>query len=353
MRSVDWQDGVVRFLDQTALPSEELYVETDDPAVIAEAIRALRIRGAPAIGVAAAFAVALAAAGVRGGNDDAVRAAVEDASAMLRRTRPTAVNLFAALDRMEAVLREKGTRSGASVAQRLRDEARCIQQEDINACDRLASFGCPLIPPGSAVLTHCNTGALATAGGGTALNIIMRAWREGRITQVFVDETRPLLQGARLTMWELMRAGVPATLITDSTAAVVMQQHKVQTVFVGADRIAANGDVANKIGTYGVAVLARAHGIPVYVAAPVSTVDLATPDGGRIRIEERDPAEVTSIGGVRIAPDGAGVYAPAFDVTPAPLIEAIITDRGVARAPYGTTLSSLGHPDVGTPGAVT
>ncbi len=345
MRSVDWQGGSVRFVDQTALPGREVYVQTTDPAVIAEAIRALRIRGAPAIGVAAAFGVALAAGGAENAGPATVLAAARDASAMLRTTRPTAVNLFAALDRMDAVIGahhlSPATSSAASLAGRLRDEAQKIQEEDIASCDRLAAYGSPMIPPGSTILTHCNTGALATAGDGTALNIVIHAWRQGRVQHVFVDETRPLLQGARLTMWELQRAGVPATLITDSTAAFVMQQRKVQAVFVGADRIAANGDVANKIGTYGVAVLARAHGIPMYVAAPFSTVDLATRDGAAIHIEERDPAEVTGCGGVRVAPEGARVYAPAFDVTPAPLIDAIITDRGVVRAPYAASLSGL------------
>jgi methylthioribose-1-phosphate isomerase len=355
MRSVDWQGGSVRFMDQTALPGREVYVQTTDPAVIAEAIRALRIRGAPAIGVAAAFGVALAAGGAENAGPETVLAAARDASAMLRTTRPTAVNLFAALDRMDAVIgahhMSPATSSDASLAGLLRDEARKIQEEDIASCDRLAAFGSPMIPPGSTILTHCNTGALATAGDGTALNIVIHAWRQGRVKHVFVDETRPLLQGARLTMWELQRAGVPATLITDNTAAFVMQQRKVQAVFVGADRIAANGDVANKIGTYGVAVLARAHGIPMYVAAPFSTVDLATSDGAAIHIEERDPAEVTDCGGVRVAPEGARVYAPAFDVTPAPLIDAIITDRGVVRAPYAASLSALQNAVPDSPGA--
>jgi methylthioribose-1-phosphate isomerase len=365
MRSVDWQGGSVRFLDQTALPGREVYVQTTDPAVIAEAIRALRIRGAPAIGVAAAFGVALAAGGAEGAGSGTlgsetpgsatVAAAARDASAMLRTTRPTAVNLFAALDRMDAVIAghhlSPSASSASSLAGRLRDEARKIQEEDIASCDRLAAHGSPMIPPGSTILTHCNTGALATAGEGTALNIVIHAWRQGRVKHVFVDETRPLLQGARLTMWELQRAGVPATLITDNTAAFVMQQRKVQAVFVGADRIAANGDVANKIGTYGVAVLARAHGIPMYVAAPFSTVDLATRDGAAIHIEERDPAEVTGCGGVRVAPEGARVYAPAFDVTPGSLIDAIITDRGVVRAPYAASLSSLQKAEPDSPGA--
>jgi methylthioribose-1-phosphate isomerase len=355
MRSVDWQGGSVRFVDQTALPGREVYVQTTDPAVIAEAIRALRIRGAPAIGVAAAFGVALAAGGAENAGPATVLAAARDASAMLRTTRPTAVNLFAALDRMDAVIGAHhlslATSSAASLAGRLRDEAQKIQEEDIASCDRLAAYGSPMIPPGSTILTHCNTGALATAGDGTALNIVIHAWRQGRVKHVFVDETRPLLQGARLTMWELQRAGVAATLITDNTAAFVMQQRKVQAVFVGADRIAANGDVANKIGTYGVAVLARAHGIPMYVAAPFSTVDLATSDGAAIHIEERDPAEVTGCGGVRVAPEGARVYAPAFDVTPAPLIDAIITDRGVVRAPYAASLSALQNAVPDSPGA--
>jgi methylthioribose-1-phosphate isomerase len=341
MRSVDWQGGTVRFLDQTALPLRETYVQTSDPAVVAGAIRALRIRGAPAIGVAAAFGVALAAAGAAGGGADAVRRAARDASAMLRATRPTAVNLFAALDRMDAVVDAAAEPPPADLAGRLLDEALALQREDIASCDRLAVLGAPLISPGSTILTHCNTGALATAGGGTALNIVLRAWKEGRVERVFVDETRPLLQGARLTMWELQKAGVPCTLITDNAAAFVMQRRTVHAVFVGADRIAANGDVANKIGTYGVAVLARAHGVPMYVAAPFSTVDLRTPDGLAIRIEERDPSEVTTVGGASAAPAGAHVYAPAFDVTPASLVDAIITDRGIARAPYGASLAAL------------
>ncbi len=353
MRSVDWQDGAVRFLDQTALPLREAYVLTTDTSVIAEAIRSLRIRGAPAIGVAAAFGVALAAAGAEGSGTDGVLAAARDASAMLRQTRPTAVNLFTALDRMDAVMGAARPATSRSLVDVVRDEALRIQEEDIISCDRLAALGSPLIPPGSAILTHCNTGALATAGSGTALNIVIRAWEEGRVVHVFVDETRPLLQGTRLTMWELQRAGVPSTLITDSTAAFVMRQRKVQAVFVGADRIAANGDVANKIGTYGVAVLARAHGIPMYVAAPFSTVDPGTTDGTGIIIEQRDPSEVTHVAGVRLAPDGVMVYAPAFDVTPASLIDAIITDRGIARAPYAASLSALRRPAPGNPGAST
>jgi methylthioribose-1-phosphate isomerase len=342
MRSIDWQGGALLFLDQSALPLRETRVETSDPAVVAEAIRSLRIRGAPAIGVAAAFGVALAAAAAEGGGPEAVRSAARGASAMLRATRPTAVNLFTALDRMDAVCASADARLAPDLAARLREEALQIQREDIASCDRLAAFGAPLIPGGATVLTHCNTGALATAGDGTALNVIMRAWREGKVERVYVDETRPLLQGARLTMWELQRAGIPCTLITDSTAAFVMQRRAVHAVLVGADRIAANGDTANKVGTYGIAVLARAHGIPVYVAAPFTTVDLSTADGSAIRIEERDPAEVTAFAGTQVAPAGAEVYAPAFDVTPASFIDAIITDRGVARAPYAITLAALG-----------
>ena len=341
MRSVDWQGGTVRFLDQTVLPQREAYVQTADPAVIAEAIRSLRIRGAPAIGVAAAFGVVLGATASERNGVDAVLAAARDASAMLRATRPTAVNLFAALDRMDAVIGARGSAFAATLAERLRDEALKIQQEDIAACDRLAALGSPLIPPGSTILTHCNTGALAVVDYGTALGVIRRAHEQGKRIKVFADETRPRLQGARLTAWELMRWGIDVTLIADNAAGHYMRKGLVNLCLVGSDRTAANGDVANKIGTYKVAVLAKENGIPFYPVLPTSTIDLSLPDGDLIPIEERDGREVTEIDGVRIAPPGVKVGNPAFDVTPHKYVTGIVTENGIAYPPFEISLKKV------------
>lgn len=348
MTTLEWTGRALRFIDQTRLPAEEITVETADYRVVCNAIRTLKIRGAPAIGVAAAFGVVLAVleshCSTRPELDAAVAGAVRDLSS----TRPTAVNLFAALSRMESALR--GAASLESARERLAEEAVAIQQEDILSCRAIGELGSTLIAPGSSLLTHCNAGALATAGEGTALAVVAAAARQGKIRRVFVDETRPLLQGARLTAWELLQLGIETVLITDSTAASVLRRGEVHGVIVGADRIARNGDTANKVGTYPLAVLASHHGVPLYVAAPTSTIDGALPDGDAIPIEERNPEEVTHLGGMRIAPPGVKVFAPAFDVTPARFISAIITERGIARPPYGEALSALLLAGGGSPG---
>jgi methylthioribose-1-phosphate isomerase len=341
MTTLEWADGRLRFIDQTRLPAEEVIVETSDYRVVCEAIRSLKIRGAPAIGVAAAFALLLAVREPHFSTTGELLAVLESAVRDLSATRPTAVNLFAAMHRMEEAARDStGTTPGA-ILNRLREEALAIQREDIESCRRIGELGAGLIAPGSSLLTHCNAGALATAGEGTALAVIAAAARRGNVVRVFVDETRPLFQGARLTAWELVNMGIETILITDSTAASVLRRGDVQGVLVGADRIAANGDTANKIGTYPLAVLAMRHGVPFYVAAPTSTIDRGIPDGGQIPIEERGETEVTHFGGVRIAPRGVKVYAPAFDVTPATLVSAIITERGIVRPPFQTSLAGL------------
>lgn len=338
MITVEWVDGKVRFLDQTLLPFEERYCETDDARVVGDAIRVLQIRGAPAIGVAAAFGVLLAFSPHSPLHLAELKSRALTVIDLLGRTRPTAVNLFAALNRMNVVLETSGAGDGKVLWEDLHREAQAIYQEDVEACRRIGEHGAALLTPCSSVLTHCNAGALATAGQGTALGVITTAARQGKIVRVFVDETRPLLQGARLTSWELLRAGIRVVLITDSTAATVMQRGEIQAVIVGADRIASNGDVANKIGTYPLAVLAHRHHIPFYVAAPLSTLDMETPTGGSIVIEERDPTEVTHCGGRRIAAQGVEVFAPAFDVTPNDLVTAIVTNAGVAYPPYDRSL---------------
>ncbi len=342
MTAVDWLDGKVRFIDQTQLPLKELYVETDDYRVIGDAIRRLQIRGAPAIGVAAAFGLLLAvAASPASTSDDLVRD-FDRAFDILSRTRPTAVNLFTALNRMRRVLQDARSSGARGMRQALGAEARAIQEEDIDACRRIGELGASLIQPGSSILTHCNAGILATAGSGTALSVITTAAAQGKIVQVYADETRPLFQGARLTSWELIKQNIPVTLITDSTAGIVLQQGRVNAIITGADRIAANGDAANKVGTYPLAVLARHHGIPFYIAAPVSTLDPATPDGSRIVIEERDASEVTHVAGTRIAAEGVQVFAPAFDVTPNEFIDAIVTEAGILRQPYTQSIAGIG-----------
>lgn len=335
MSPLRWDDGCLHLIDQLKLPGAEVWGSYTDYRAVAEAIRAMVIRGAPAIGIAAAFGVAL---GARQG------AELDEVIAMLAATRPTAVNLFWALDRMRAriaALRVAGV-SGEALFQPLLDEAHAIWREDIEMCRRMGELGAGLLPEGN-VLTHCNAGGLATGGYGTAVGVIRSAFAAGRIRGVFADETRPYLQGARLTAWELAKCGVPVTLVCDNMAGWLMARGEVQSVIVGADRITASGDIANKIGTYSLAVLAHAHGIPFFVAAPRSTLDLGLKSGEQIPIEERSADEVTLLGGVRIAPVGIKARHPAFDVTPARLITAIITDAGVARAPYDKTLLEL-HP---------
>jgi len=339
LETVGWRgtaaDGHVLMIDQTKLPTEFVRIECRDVPAVWEAIKSLRVRGAPAIGIAAAYGSVLGgqAALRRGAGVETVRDAVLEATASLRTSRPTAVNLFWALDRIDRRLsrsRDLGDESDPSLLlDGVLEEARAIADEDKAMCRAIGKHGASLLGTGQGVLTHCNAGGLATADYGTALAVIFTAHELGKRVAVFADETRPLLQGARLTAWELQLRGVPVTLICDNMAAQVMKEGKIQVVVVGADRIAANGDTANKIGTYGVALLAKAHGIPFYVAAPSSTFDLATPDGSAIPIEQRDPAEITRGFGRATAPEGIAVYNPAFDVTPAGLITGIITERGV------------------------
>ncbi|HST89281.1 MAG TPA: S-methyl-5-thioribose-1-phosphate isomerase [Ktedonobacterales bacterium] len=348
-RALWWDDaaGALRLIDQTLLPGRCEVIACATEHAVAEAIRALRVRGAPAIGVAAAYGLALAAraliAEARGIDGTAALERLRDDATSLRATRPTAVNLAWALERMLAVA-DHYLAEGGSVRElpdALLAEAGAIAAEDAAACAAMGRLGAELIADGDTLLTHCNAGALATAGMGTALAPIYTAHRAGKRLHVYVDETRPVLQGARLTAWELARAGVPITLITDNMAAHFMKRGGVRAVFVGADRIAANGDTANKIGTYGLALLAHAHAIPFYVVAPRSTVDLARPDGDAIPIEERAPDEVTTIRGVRVAPEGVRVANPAFDVTPARYISAILTESGIARPPYVESLRTV------------
>jgi methylthioribose-1-phosphate isomerase len=349
-----WSDQGVHLLDQRRLPTEETYLTLRTVEEVAQAIETLAVRGAPAIGCTAALGIALAAVTSDARDLAALRIALERASVRLARTRPTAVNLFWALGRMREALDAAAAAAGATVASvraRLVDAAQAIVIDDVARCRAIGREGLPLVPQGARVLTHCNAGALATAGYGTALGVVRAACEAGRRVSVLADETRPFLQGARLTAWELARDGIPVTVITDGMAGHLMRRGEVDLVVVGADRIAANGDVANKIGTYGLAVLARGHGRPFYVAAPLSTLDLATPDGDGIPIEERGRAEVAQIGGVTILPDGVPVRHPAFDVTPAAFVTAIVTERGIARAPYGESLARLaGGPVTGPAG---
>ncbi|HEX7072112.1 MAG TPA: S-methyl-5-thioribose-1-phosphate isomerase [Rhodothermales bacterium] len=335
----DSDHWLVRLLDQTALPAEEVWLDVRTPDEMAEAIRLLRVRGAPAIGIAAAYGVVLAVDPDADESEAAIQAL--EAADLLQSTRPTAVNLFYALERMRRVVEQADPHGKPPLRMRLLDEARRIEREDLNAGIKLGEHGLSLLRDGMTVLTHCHAGGIATSGYGTALAPLVMSSERGVHLRAFVDETRPLLQGSRITAWELGRAGVPATLITDSMAGHVMRQGKVDAVFVGADRIAANGDVANKIGTYSLAVLANAHDVPFYVSAPLSTFDLDTPNGEAIEIEERDPREVTHGFGRQTAPDGIQVYNPAFDVTPARLVTAFVTEAGVIRPPYEEQLRRL------------
>jgi methylthioribose-1-phosphate isomerase len=335
---VTWEDDAVVMIDQRRLPDEQVFLRCRDHREVAEAIRGMAIRGAPAIGVAAAMGLAL---GVRlsRAEGEALAAEFDAMCRDLAATRPTAVNLFWAIDRMRGRFAESA--SSRTLRDDLRREALAIQEEDVASCRRMGDLGAELLPDEARVLTHCNAGALATAGYGTALGVVRSAARLGKLKHVFADETRPYLQGARLTAWELLEDGIPTTLIADNMAGFMMAKGEVNAVVVGADRIARNGDVANKIGTYSVAILAREHGIPFYVAAPVSTIDLQTPDGSGIPIEERAGDEVTHHGGRRLAPAGVAVRNPAFDVTPARYVTAIVCERGVARPPYEASLAAL------------
>lgn len=339
MNAISWDNDRLRLLDQTRLPRERVYVDCADYQSVVAAIREMRVRGAPAIGVAGAYAVALAANRLAATSRDAFLRELDRACDEIARARPTAVNLSWAVERVRRAAHEQG--DVAAIRACALAEARRIQEEDEKANRNIGRHGAALIPERATVLTHCNAGALATAGYGTALGILRAAREQGKDVRVIATETRPFLQGARLTAWELREDGFDVTLITDSTAGHVLSRGEVDCVVVGADRIAANGDVANKIGTYTIAVLAKENGVPFYVAAPVSTVDLATPSGDAIAIEERPSEEVTHIAGVPIAPDGVRVRNPAFDITPHRYVTAIVTERGIVRAPYGTSLGRL------------
>jgi methylthioribose-1-phosphate isomerase len=343
IRPIRWdQEGKkLILLDQTLLPHEELYRGYTDSGEVAEAIRTLVVRGAPAIGCAAAFGVVLASLRYTGTDSGELKALLMGAMDSLGATRPTAVNLFWAIDRMGSLLDTLTEVPCDRIQSDLEKEALAILEEDLEACRRMGDFGSELVPANSKILTHCNAGALATAGYGTALGVLRSAFRDNKVSMVWVDETRPVLQGARLTAWEMVRENIPATLITDNMAGAIMAAGDVDFVVVGADRIAANGDVANKIGTYSVAVLAERHNIPFVVAAPLSTVDPSLPTGKSIPIEERSPEEVAGYGALSWAPDGIHIYNPAFDVTPAELITAIVTEKGILLSPFGPGLASL------------
>jgi methylthioribose-1-phosphate isomerase len=335
IETIQWTDAGVVMIDQTRLPRQEIYVTCTSYREVAEAIRSMVIRGAPAIGVAAAMGIAL-------GIQHAKSAAeFDEICETIRATRPTAVNLFWAIERMRRVFHEVASRDFAAIRQRLIAEAIQIRLEDIAINECIGKNGAALIPDGKTVLTHCNAGALATAGYGTALGVIRSAVASGKKIDVFADETRPFLQGARLTVWELQHDNIPATLITDNMAGHFLHSGRIGCVVVGADRIASNGDVANKIGTYSVAVLAKENNVPFYVAAPISTLDLTLASGDEIPIEQRAAAEVTHVQGVPMAPEGTTVANPAFDVTPNRYVTAIITERGVARGPYSESLRKL------------
>jgi methylthioribose-1-phosphate isomerase len=341
-KTIDWSDGTVVMLDQRRLPEEETYLTLKTPEQVAAAIREMAIRGAPAIGVAAALGIALGfQASVRGAGDDDPQARFEHLAKLLGGTRPTAVNLFWAIARMRSRFEAQRHEGPAALAAALRDEALAILKADVEANRSMGRHGQALLPAKASILTHCNAGALATAGYGTALGVVRAAVEAGKKVAVFADETRPFLQGARLTAWELHKDGIPVTVLCDGMAGHLFQKRAVDVCIVGADRIARNGDVANKIGTYQVAVLARAHEVPFYVAAPISTIDLSLASGASIPIEQRAADEVTTMAGRRIVPQGVPVLHPAFDVTPHTLVSAIITERGVARAPYDTTLPAL------------
>jgi len=338
--TIDRQDDVIVMVDQRKLPGQELYVRCRTAPEVAKAIRTMVIRGAPAIGVAAAMgiAVGMRRSAAKGTHQFAVE--FQKTCDLMAATRPTAVNLFWAIDRMKRVFAE-GAQAGEApdeIAGRLDREAQAIHDEDVANCRTMGGHGAAMVPDGARVLTHCNAGALATAGYGSALGVIRAAVEQGKKIAVFADETRPFLQGARLTAWELVRDGINTTVITESMAGPLMRAGEIDVVVVGADRIAANGDTANKIGTYTVAVLAHEHKIPFYVAAPLSTIDLSTPDGDHIPIEERDQREVSHLGSSRLTPEGAHIRNPAFDVTPFRYITAIVTERGILRPPYSESL---------------
>lgn len=342
IRSIEWLRDTVRFLDQTQLPLKEVYIETSDLSTVADAIRTLKVRGAPLLGIAAAYGAVLGVRNETGSSREQFCQAFNHSAEIIAATRPTAKNLFWALERMRNILRLNPHSTSLELFEKLTAEAITIHEEDRLMCEHIGRHGAALIPDGAAILTHCNTGALATGGIGTAFGVLLTAHQSGKKIFVYADETRPLLQGARLTIWELQKAGIPAELITDSTAAWVMKSKKIDLVITGADRIARNGDTANKIGTYTLAVLAQYHHIPFYIAAPTSTIDSTIETGKEITIEERSADEVVMGFGKRIAPEGTKVFSPAFDVTPNELITAVITETGVIRPPYRFVFQSSG-----------
>ncbi len=341
IKTLEWTSAGVVFIDQTKLPTEEIYVTCKTYQEVADAIVTMIVRGAPAIGVAAAMGVALGTNQAQANTIAELRPQFEKICDDLAATRPTAVNLFWAIRRMKDKFAEVDSQPVAQIKSELIKEAQQMYIEDIAACEAMGRNGAVLLPKSGGVLTHCNAGALATCGYGTALGVIRSAVSSGSKINVYADETRPFLQGSRLTAWELQHDGIPTTVIADNMAGAMMRLGKINAVIVGADRIAANGDVANKIGTYSVAILAKEHGIPFYVAAPWSTIDLATATGEQIPIEQRSPKEVTHHAGKQVAPTGIAVENPAFDVTPNKYIAAIITERGIAKAPYSDSLQEL------------
>ena len=341
IQTLEWTDHGVRFIDQTKLPTEETYVTCKTYQEVADVIRNMVVRGAPAIGVAAAMGIALGVKTSKADNTGDLKRDFDQICDLIGKTRPTAVNLFWAIRRMQQKFENSRVRPIPQLKQAMVEEARRMHAEDIAINQAMGKHGAALMPASGGVLTHCNAGALATAGYGTALGVIRAAIEAGKKIHVYADETRPFLQGSRLTAWELVKDNIPTTVISDNMSGAMMRQGKIGAVIVGADRIAANGDVANKIGTYTVAVLAKEHEIPFYVAAPISTIDLETPDGSKIPIEQRNPAEVTHIAGKAITPAGVEIENPAFDVTPAKYVTAIVTERGIARTPYEQSLKDL------------
>ena len=340
-KTIEWKGDHIRMLDQRGLPQKIRYLECKDASSVARAIRSMAIRGAPAIGVAAAMGIALAAKKIKSRQHGDFRKSIEKVCNQMRATRPTAVNLFWAIDRMKRILFQVHSCGIDETKRSLEEEAICIYKEDFEINRKIGENGKILIQDGEGILTHCNAGGLATAGYGTALGVIQAAWAEGKRFRVLVDETRPLLQGARLTAWELVQQKIPTTILTDNMAGCLMKKGEVNLVLVGADRIARNGDTANKIGTYGLAVLSRWHNLPFYVAAPTSTIDITLVRGKDIPIEERGPEEVTHFRGKRVTPKGVKVFNPAFDVTPHFLIHGIITEKGIIRKPFHKNLRKI------------
>lgn len=340
MKSIEWLNTSIRFVDQTELPLNEVYIETSDISILAEAIRALKVRGAPLLGIASAYGVLLGIQNEIHSSKEKFLSAFEYAVTVISSTRPTAKNLFWALERMRNIIRLNSNDDPNTLFDKLKSEAIAIHEEDRIMCEFIGKFGANLIPNNAKILTHCNTGALATGGIGTAFGVILTSHLSGKNISVYADETRPLLQGARLTMWEFQKAGIPATLITDNSAAWTIKTKNINLIIVGADRIAMNGDTANKIGTYNLAVLAKEHNIPFYIAAPTSTIDSSIQDGKQIQIEERASHEVINGFGKQTAPNNISVFNPAFDVTPHHLISAIITEKGVLRVPFTQSIGS-------------